>query len=83
MAEPNQSGTAWQDTAGFVGVALSVAGMWDFPAILRLLCILGAAICFPLSFSSQKQWPLWAKWLLSLSTIGLAAFMGWFVLESA
>jgi len=81
MIEQNKSQTGWQDGAGFLGVALAVAGMWDFPTNARLFCVLGAAICFPLSFSCQKQWPLWVKWLLSLSVIGLAAFMGLFVLE--
>lgn len=73
----------WQDAFGLVGVLLAIGGMADMPLVLRLVCFLGCAICLPISFSSHKNWPVWARWALSIAVVTLMAFMSWSAYQKA
>ena len=81
MAQENESRGTWQDGAGYVGIAFALGAMWDLPLNPRLFCILGATVCFVVSFVGQPNWPHWVKLLLSFSVIGLAASFGALLLK--
>jgi len=51
---------------GFVGMALAILGICVLPRPFRLLCLLGASFCLPVSFHLQADWPPWSRWVLSL-----------------
>ena len=71
-AEPNQ-----QDAIGLIGLAFAIAGIWEMPLILRLSCFVAGAVCLPVSFARQPQWPLWVRWLFSIIAVALLAGISW------
>ena len=75
MPESNDSQEQGQDAVGMVGLAFAVMGMWEMPLIVRLLCLLVAAICLPIAFISQPRWPGLVRWLLTFVTIAMLALM--------
>jgi hypothetical protein len=66
---------------GLVGLALAVLGISELPLAPRLACLLGASFCLPLSFHGQDTWPSWVRWVLSLASNALLAYVAWSVIR--
>ncbi len=68
------------EVLGLLGVLLSI-GMSDLGLEPRLVCLLGGAICLPVSFSQPSEWPVWVRWLLALLAASLLAWIAWSALQ--
>lgn len=81
MPDSKTSESTWQDAVGLVGIALAVAGLWDIPPLVQLLCFAACAACLLISFINQGSWPVWTRWLLSLLAGTLILAMSWPAVE--
>jgi len=77
MTESKTSESTWQDVVGLVGISLAVAGLWDIPPAIQLVCLAGGVVCLLISFTNQSNWPIWMRWLLSVLAVVLIALMSW------
>ena len=77
MEEFEKSNSNTAAIVGIVGVASSVLGIADLPIEVRLICLMIASVCFPLSFYHQAEWPMWIRWTLTLLVDAFLAYVGW------
>ena len=81
MPERAKRSTDLWEILGLLGVLLAILGMSDLSLEPRLICLLGGAICLPVSFSGQSEWPVWVRWLLALAATAFLACVGWTALR--
>ena len=82
MSETAKRNSGLWEILGLIGVLLAILGMSDMALEPRLICLLGGAICLPVSFSGQSEWPIWVRWLLALAATAFLASVGWSALRN-
>jgi len=62
---------------GIIGVAFAVFGICPIPWAIRIICLAGACVCFPLFFHCKTDWPPAVRWLFSLAAVAFFAYAAW------